>query len=52
MNNTKRSGAVDQIEGWDAIQRAPHGPNEVQQGQVQGIAPALWQPQTSVQTGR
>jgi len=59
-SNTKLCGAVDTLEGRDAIQRHLERPgevglckaHEVQQGQVQGPAPGLGQSQTQIQAGQ
>ena len=51
---TKRWGAVDTPEGWDAIQRAvgPREPHKFLQIQVQGLALGSRQPSVTTQAGR
>jgi len=55
VDHTNLCDAGDTFEGWDTIQRTqavlPGIPHEVQQIQVQGLAPGLWKPPLSIQAG-
>lgn len=56
LTNTKMSSAVDMPDGCDGIQKdldelKKWEPHELQQGQVQGPAPRLWQTPLPIQAG-